>query len=186
MGICALVAGCLIFLSYRQVRMFFLPKENQTLRAELDALSDNNLYIVVNTTHNRLEVRQGQNVIHEALCSTGSGEFLAYGRRLWSFDTPRGLYHIKGKVVDPIWIKPNWAFVEEGEPIPSSGLDVARFDSTSLGAYAMQLGDGYLIHGTLYTNQIGTAVTHGCIRLDDEDLKTVYQLAKVNTPVYIY
>ena len=47
-------------------------------------------------------------------------------------------------------------------------------------------GDGYLLHGTLYSNLLGEPVTHGCIRLGDADLALAYRTAKVGTWVYIY
>ena len=40
-----------------------------------------------------------------------------------------------------------------------------------LGDYALALGDGYLIHGTIYKRFLGMPVTHGCVRLNDEDLE---------------
>jgi lipoprotein-anchoring transpeptidase ErfK/SrfK len=55
-----------------------------------------------------------------------------------------------------------------------------------LGRYALDLGDGYLIHGTPDHDSIGRAVTHGCIRLGDADIKWLYTFVPVGTPVYIY
>jgi L,D-transpeptidase ErfK/SrfK len=55
-----------------------------------------------------------------------------------------------------------------------------------LGAYALELGDGYEIHGTLYPTLLGRNITHGCIRLNDEDLALTYQLINTGNRVYIY
>ncbi|HEV7991998.1 MAG TPA: L,D-transpeptidase [Gemmatimonadaceae bacterium] len=55
-----------------------------------------------------------------------------------------------------------------------------------LGHYRLDLGDGYLLHGTPYTNSIGAAVTHGCVRLHDEDIEWLYENVPVGTKVYIY
>lgn len=55
-----------------------------------------------------------------------------------------------------------------------------------LGAYALDLGDGYLLHGTPYLESIGNAATHGCIRLGDEDIEWLYHHVGKGTPVYIY
>jgi lipoprotein-anchoring transpeptidase ErfK/SrfK len=55
-----------------------------------------------------------------------------------------------------------------------------------LGAYRLDLGNAYLIHGTPHRESIGTASTHGCIRVDDDDLEYLYQVIAVGTPVYIY
>jgi lipoprotein-anchoring transpeptidase ErfK/SrfK len=55
-----------------------------------------------------------------------------------------------------------------------------------LGHYRLDLGDGYLLHGTPYTNSIGAAVTHGCVRLADDDIEWLYENVPVGTKVYFY
>jgi L,D-transpeptidase YbiS len=70
-------------------------------------------------------------------------------------------------------------------PIPPPG-DPSRFESGTLGAYKLTLGDGYMIHGTIYKRFIGQSVTHGCVRLLDEDLEAVYNTLQIGSKVYIY
>ncbi len=55
-----------------------------------------------------------------------------------------------------------------------------------LGDYALGFGNGYFIHGTLYTRLLGRNVTHGCIRVGDDDLKVVFNNAQIGTKIYIY
>ena len=55
-----------------------------------------------------------------------------------------------------------------------------------LGEYQLDLGGGYLIHGTPRKGSIGTATTHGCVRLDDAEIEWLYEHVPVGTPVYIY
>lgn len=55
-----------------------------------------------------------------------------------------------------------------------------------LGHYRLDLGDGYLLHGTPYARSIGAAVTHGCVRLADDDIEWMYENVPVGTKVYIY
>lgn len=143
-------------------------------------------YIVIDTGRNLLTLFEGGKAILKAVCSTGSGRALSdpERKRLWVFDTPRGEFFIRNKYRDPVWIKPDWAFLEVGEPIPK-GL-AERLAPAELGAYAMDLGDGYLIHGTLYTRALGLSITHGCVRLGDRDLETVYGKVRIGTPVYIF
>ena len=83
-----------------------------------------------------------------------------------------------------MWKKPDWAFVEEGKPIPRNPAE--RFEYGTLGEYALYLGQGYMIHGTLYERLLGRSVTHGCIRLGREDLRVVWKSTAIGTPVYIY
>lgn len=54
-----------------------------------------------------------------------------------------------------------------------------------LGPYALYLGDGYLLHGTRNQRGVGTATTHGCLRLRDEDITWLFLNVEVGTPVLI-
>ncbi|HET6763520.1 MAG TPA: L,D-transpeptidase [Longimicrobiaceae bacterium] len=55
-----------------------------------------------------------------------------------------------------------------------------------LGAFKLELGDGYMIHGSPDQSVIGRPVTHGCIRLATPDLAYLYQHVPVGTPVYVF
>ena len=55
-----------------------------------------------------------------------------------------------------------------------------------LGHYRLKLGNGIQIHGTPYSNTIGTSVTHGCIRMDDDDIEWMFNNVPKGTRVYIY
>lgn len=163
-----------------------LVAENRRLRARLDRLMPRGIYIVVDQSQNRLYLKQRDRVLLTSVCSSGSGMVLVEkdtGRR-WVFDTPRGRFTVSSKLMNPVWRRPDWAFVEEGVPVPEN--PAARLEYGSLGEYALYLGQGYMIHGTLYERLLGRSVTHGCIRLGRDDLRAVYRLAPVGTPVFIY
>jgi L,D-transpeptidase YbiS len=170
-------------------------KELRRLAARADGLEQKLLtlrprpsttYIVIDTGRNLLSLYENGKESVRATCSTGSGRALLdpERKRRWTFDTPRGEFFIRAKHPNPVWIKPDWAFLEVGEPIPRKLAE--RLAPAELGAYAMDIGDGYLIHGTLYQRALGLSITHGCVRLGDQDLETVYQKARVGTPVYIF
>lgn len=55
-----------------------------------------------------------------------------------------------------------------------------------LGKYRLDLGEGYLLHGTPDKESIGFAATHGCVRLRDEDIEWLYTYVPVGTKVYIF
>jgi len=69
--------------------------------------------------------------------------------------------------------------------IPPYGTENRRI-SGELGQFALDLGDGYMIHGTPDEKSIGRAITHGCIRLGDDDIKWLYEFIPEGTPVFIY
>jgi lipoprotein-anchoring transpeptidase ErfK/SrfK len=162
-------------------------KELSQLERKLASYLPRGIYIVVDTVDNRLRVQKGDAVLREAKCSAGTGSVMEdpkTGKR-WVFDSPRGVRRVKEKKKDPVWTKPEWALVEEGlDPAKTSWSD--RVDKDTLGDYALYLGDGYMIHGTLYQRYLGLNVTHGCIRLGDADLEYVYQTTPVGSSVYMY
>lgn len=164
-----------------------LQARYKVLSKQLSQLTPNQPYILVDTARNRLYVKHQEQVVLDALASTGSGTILdkpGEGHSQWIFDTPRGEFLVKSKLTNPTWIKPDWAFVEEGLAVPQNTAD--RAEQGVLGEYALGFGKGYFIHGTLYTRLLGKNVTHGCIRLNDSDLKGVYKLARVGTPIMIF
>ncbi|MET0400346.1 MAG: L,D-transpeptidase [Longimicrobiaceae bacterium] len=55
-----------------------------------------------------------------------------------------------------------------------------------LGEYKLELGDGYMLHGTPHQDSIGRAATHGCIRLRDGDVEYLYRSVPLGTRVFIY
>lgn len=166
-----------------------LRREHEKLAAVSTRLTPQEPYILINTTLNRMSMKIGDDfIVRDAVVSTGSNTELIEQegkRRSWFFSTPKGVHTVKRKMVAPVWVKPDWAFVEEGEPIPGAQAE-ARFEEGTLGRYGLYFGNGYLIHGTLFQRFLGQSVTHGCVRVGDADLEAVYQNAKVGTRIYIY
>ena len=69
--------------------------------------------------------------------------------------------------------------------VPPFGTNQRRYEGV-LGTHRLNLGDGYALHGTNVPESIGQSVSHGCVRLRNEDIETLYRLVPVGTPVYIY
>ena len=69
--------------------------------------------------------------------------------------------------------------------IPPVGTKNRRIEG-ELGRHMLDTGDGFLLHGTPHKATIGTAATHGCIRLRDDDIQWLYDMIPVGTHVYIY
>jgi hypothetical protein len=97
------------------------------------------------------------------------------------YDTPTGLYNIQNKQVDPPWSVPNsdWAGDLAGTVVPGGSPEnplVARW----MGIY-----DGAGIHGTNDIGSLGSAASHGCIRMAVPDVIELYDQVEVGTPIYI-
>jgi lipoprotein-anchoring transpeptidase ErfK/SrfK len=163
-----------------------LEAANQRLRKKIVELAPSGTYIVVDTAGNRVYLRKGEQTLREMLASCGSGNILREpgGDRTWTFDTPRGAFRVQSKISKPVWIKPDWAFIELGEPIPANAA--LRAEPGVMGDYAIGIGRGYFIHGTLYKRLLGRNVSHGCVRLGDDDLKDLYQTTALGTRVIIF
>src|SRR5918992_2175073 len=96
-------------------------------------------------------------------------------------ETPAGLYEIQNKAVNPAWSVPNsdWAGDLAGTVVPG-GTPQNPLKARWMGIY-----DGAGIHGTDATGSIGTAASHGCIRMLIPDVIELYDQVPVGAPVYI-
>ena len=148
--------------------------------------SQGEIYLLVDTAQHRLFVKQENRILYTAIASTGKGTMLIDPRnpnRRWTFDTPRGTFKVLKKLKNPVWIRPDWAFIEQGDSVPEKMSD--RLMPGVLGSYALGFGDGYFIHGALYSNLLGQDVTHGCIQLHPKDLQFVFEKVPLGTPLII-
>lgn len=219
---------------------------NDTLEAVLstaDEAPGDRPYIVVSIEDNRLWYKQGNQTLFMTRVATGSGKELDRegGGSRWKFDTPRGRLVVERKEADPVWVPPDWHFVEtakkknlglvrlqRGQEMPAAdgatitvvgndvvkkypdgrvtpievveGREIAeggniiippygtnqRKYKGVLGSYRLEMGDGYGIHGTDQPSSIGRAASHGCVRVRNEDIETLYRMVPVGTPVFIY
>lgn len=163
-----------------------LKKQVEILNKKIDRFTPNSTFLTINTTENTFRLYKNNEIIWRGKCSTGSFIQLEVdSTKSWTFETPKGVLTVKNKITNPVWHKPDWAFVEEGLPVPPKN-DPSRYERGVLGDYALALGDGYLIHGTLYQRLLGMPVTHGCVRLADEDLEMVFKNMQVGSKVFIY
>jgi lipoprotein-anchoring transpeptidase ErfK/SrfK len=228
---------------------------------DLDEPTDAAQTILVSTAENRLWVRRGGQTVFAAVVSTGKGTKLEIDGRQMTFDTPTGRFRILSKEENPVWVPPDWHYVEEarkkkldlvrakpgdvidaetGRPVAEAGSDLwallgagerrgrrvlkvqkdsivemapdgtqkeveprefiragkalvvpplgsrqRRLEKT-LGRYRLNLGDGYALHGTQAVSQLGRSVSHGCVRLADEDLEKLFKMSHVGDEVIIY
>lgn len=164
-----------------------LSKSNiLALQEKMTELLPDKPYILINTSENRFVLRNARDTIRTGVCSTGKDEILIYpnGTRK-PFKTPKGLFSVQLKRKNPVWTKPDWAFIEEGLK-PPSARSAERYDEATLGPYALNIGDGYMLHGTLYQRFLGLPVTHGCVRLGDADLEVIFNSLDKGAKVFIY
>jgi lipoprotein-anchoring transpeptidase ErfK/SrfK len=216
----------------------------QQVLASSPAPSGEQPYIVVSIADRRLWYKKGDETLYTTRVAVGSGKTLVKhgGRSEYKFDTPRGRLVVQSKEADPVWVPPDWHYLElahkkglglvkltRGQSIPTpdgavvtvSGNDVVKrfpdgrevafglgvegkeivaggnvivppFGTNQrkyagvLGTHRLNLGDGYALHGTDVPSSIGEAVSHGCVRLRNEDIDYLFSVVEPGTPVYIY
>jgi lipoprotein-anchoring transpeptidase ErfK/SrfK len=97
------------------------------------------------------------------------------------YETPAGTYSIANKAVNPAWTVPNadWTGDLAGQVIPG-GAPENPLEARWMGIY-----DGAGIHGTADVASLGTAASHGCIRMSVPEVIELYDRVPVGTPVYI-
>jgi lipoprotein-anchoring transpeptidase ErfK/SrfK len=95
-------------------------------------------------------------------------------------ETPEGLYHIQEKQVNPSWHVPNsaWAGSLAGQVIPPGPEDPIK-------ARWMGIFEGAGIHGTDEVESLGSAASHGCVRMSIPDVIELYPQVEVGTPIFI-
>ncbi len=215
------------------------PSDPAALRVWSEAQQVSGPRLMVSLEDRRVWHMNGNRVLYTAPVAIGKSVILEWEGREWNFATPRGRRAVLGKEKNPVWVPPDWHYVEvamaqgwqleavtRGKPFPLSdgsrvtvrGRSIGRslpdgsfiavppgeeavFEGTlfmppigsdnrripgELGRFKIDLGDAYYFHGTPYEQSIGTASTHGCLRLVDADIEHLYQTVAVGTPVFIY
>jgi lipoprotein-anchoring transpeptidase ErfK/SrfK len=96
-------------------------------------------------------------------------------------ETPAGLYHVQNKQVNPAWHVPlsDWAGKLAGKVIPPGD------PGNPIKARWMGIYNGAGIHGTDNIASLGTAASHGCIRMAIPDVTELYERVTVGAPVFI-
>ena len=79
----------------------------------MQRLTPGNAFLIINTTNNTFELYKNNEIIREGKCSTGSFISLEVdSTKSYMFETPKGVMTVKGKKTNPVWTKPDWAFIE--------------------------------------------------------------------------
>ncbi|MBS1844439.1 MAG: L,D-transpeptidase/peptidoglycan binding protein [Actinobacteria bacterium] len=95
-------------------------------------------------------------------------------------ETPEGTYEIQAMEEEPTWYVPesDWAGDLAGQVIPP-GPD------NPIKARWMAIFEGAGIHGTEETASLGSAASHGCVRMSIPDVEELYDEVEVGTPIFI-
>lgn len=207
---------------------FLAEKEAESLAAMSDTIAQlerrtaalvpsDKPYLVVSIEERRVWYLQGNDTLFTAPVAVGSGATLVVGGKTRRFQTPRGKMSITHKQRDPIWVPPDWHYIEIArkrglrvvnmsnaapnalagypagqEPISDGTIYIPPYGSPQrqhkgvLGVAKLEMYDGYYFHGTQNEASVGSAASHGCIRMLKDDILWMYDNVPVGTEVYIY
>lgn len=103
---------------------------------------------------------------------------IAVGRQ--GLETPAGEYTVTDKQIDPSWHVPNssWAGSLAGRVIPPGPQDPLK-------ARWIGITDGAGIHGTDELSSLGSAASHGCIRMAIPDVIQLYSRTPYGSKIFI-
>jgi lipoprotein-anchoring transpeptidase ErfK/SrfK len=192
-------------------------KARELEEKEEEVLPANRPYLVVSIAERKVSYIKGTDTMFAAPVAVGSGKTLVLGGKTKRFQTPRGKMAITHKELDPVWVPPNWHYVEVARknglrvvdmsnaspnalagfpagrvPIRNGAVIIPPWGSPQrrhkgvLGVAKLEMYDGYYFHGTDKESTIGTAASHGCIRMRRDDILWMYKNVPLGTPVYIY
>jgi lipoprotein-anchoring transpeptidase ErfK/SrfK len=127
-------------------------------------------FIIVNRTARKLTFYKRLKLSHSYPIAVG----------MQGLETPAGLYHIQDMQVNPSWHVPNsaWAGKLAGKVIPPGPQDPIK-------SRWMGFNGGAGIHGTDNVGSLGSAASHGCVRMAIPDVEQLYAQVDVGTPVYV-
>jgi len=193
-------------------------RERELAKKEEELVPVNQPYLVVSLAEHRVLYIRNNDTIFRAPVAIGSGETLVIDGVTKRFQTPRGKMAITAKELDPVWVPPNWHYVQiarknglgivdmsDASPgalngrfppgrVPISGGNVIippwgspqRQMRGTLGVAKLEIYVGNDTHTTENENSVGTAASHGCLRMLRDDILWMYNNVPVGTPVYIY
>lgn len=135
------------------------------------------LYLVLDLGRRRLYVRDKKSGRARQLASYP----VAIGREGW--ETPTGEFAVREKIVDPDFVVFDWnnprKVTRRIPPGPENPLGLRWI------GFASAYGWGIGFHGTPNPELLGQAVSHGCVRMRNSDVLTLFDLVSVGTPVLV-
>lgn len=153
-------------MSQTSTRVANLQSELASTEKQIEDLQDSDFVITVSTQENKVYAHRNGQLVFEAVCSTGSNSRLNTGTETKVFRTPIGRFRIQAKEENPMWVPPDWHYIEEAQ---KNGLRVVRLNrgqsigglyvsgnNVYSGGYALPQGQLIVRGGAVVIPPIGT------------------------------
>lgn len=129
------------------------------------AAGDSNLKITINVPAFQMTLWQNGKEIKTYPVGVGMKEYPIY----------IGLREASAVIWNPVWIPPSSDWVEGSKNVKVGEVILPTDSRNPLGKMKIPLGLGYLIHQAKSSADLGSLVSHGCVRVMQKDL---YDLAE--------
>ncbi len=124
--------------------------------------------VVIRLDRRELELYEGETRIHTFPVAIGKDEW----------ETPIGHFTVLDLREDPVWQHPITG--EAVSPGPDNPLG-SRWVGFAFAPNNFRVG----IHGTYAEELVGEAVSHGCVRMRDRDIQTLFAYLSIGTPISV-
>ncbi|HKM97706.1 MAG TPA: L,D-transpeptidase [Buttiauxella sp.] len=140
--------------------------------------------ILPDTVHEGIVINSAEMRLYYYPAGTNTVIVLPIGIGQLGKDTPMNwTTKVERKKAGPTWTptaKMHAEYIAAGTPLPAV---VPAGPDNPMGLYALYIGRLYAIHGTNANFGIGLRVSHGCVRLRNEDIKFLFEKVPVGTRV---
>jgi len=110
-------------------------REQQLAKKEEELVPANKPYLVVSLAERRVLMIQGNDTVFRAPVAVGSGKTVVIDGVTKRFQTPRGKMAITSKELDPVWVPPNWHYVEVARRNGLGIIDMSNASPNALRGY---------------------------------------------------
>jgi hypothetical protein len=146
------------------------------------SLKSENFYLSIDSSARKLRFFYGDTVLREADVAIGDSRTITTTGKTWTFVPLKGAFPVEGKLVHYDWRVPEWLYVMNSQPVPAS----RPFVPDGLGAYIIQLPNGYAIHSPPSPDSPLKGPKPGSYMVEEDVLKAIWPQIHSGTQVYIF
>jgi hypothetical protein len=150
----------------------------------LQSLKTENFYVSIDTEQKKFRFYYGPNLLREGEVTVGAAQTVkTTDDRSWTFVPLKGALPVQGKVVDHTWRIPEWVYVMNNLPVPSSRPTIEG----GLGKYVLVLPDNYVIHSPPVDESPLKGAKPGSFMVSEADLRAIWpRIEPGKTVVYVF
>lgn len=159
-----------------------LRRELDSRLAMVDSLRSDDFYLTLHPKEKVMRFHYGPTTVREAPLTVGRPLTVNGKDGSWTFAELQGASHVEAKLRDHVWQAEPWAYRMNGEDPPDSPPSIAA----GLGAYVIELPNGYIIHSPPAANSPLKGPKPASFMVPEEDLAAIWPRVQKGTNVYVF